>query len=332
MDTENRPKNEGSWQFRSMNANAPGLAYLSNALIDLVKQGHPIVAGSADLQYSNGLNLFATAYPERYIQFGISEQHMVSAAAGLATTGAMPYVATFASFLGLLACEQIRMDVAYCAQPVRLIGHHTGISLGFYGTSHHATEDISTMRAIADLTIVSPADGPQFAAAIRASADWPEPIYFRTGRGREPNVYAEDVSFEFGKAIVHSIGDDITIIACGMPVHSALGAVQMLADKGLSAGVIDMATIKPLDRDAILAAAAKSKCLMTAEEHNVIGGLGAAVAEVLADEGAGVRLHRHGLKDEFALIAPPTHLYEHYKLDTAGIAEVAESVVQNSRS
>jgi len=138
-------------------------------LIDLVKAGHNVVAGSADLQYSNGLNRFASAYPDRYLSFGISEQNMVSTAAGIATTGVTPFVATFASFLGLLACEQIRMDVAYGGQPVRLIGHHTGISLGFYGTSHHATEDIGTMRSVADLTVVSPSDGPQLESALLPS-------------------------------------------------------------------------------------------------------------------------------------------------------------------
>jgi transketolase len=321
---------EGSWQYRALNAVTPGLSYLSNALIDLREAGYPVVAGSADLQYSNGLNLFAKRFPERYIQFGISEQNMVTAAAGLATTGQMPFVATFASFLGLLACEQIRMDVAYCAQPVRLIGHHTGISLGFYGTSHHATEDISTMRAIADLTVVSPADGPQLASAIKASVHWPEPIYFRIGRGREPNVYEDGVPFEFGKAIVHGIGADLTIIACGLPVHPSLEAGRQLAEQGLDVGVIDMATIKPIDREAILQAAARSKRLMTAEEHNVIGGLGAAVAEVLADEGAGVKLYRHGIRDEYALIAPPTHLYNHYKLDTQGISEIAKSLISGA--
>src|SRR3990170_4369708 len=158
-----------SWQYRQLNANTPGLNYLSDALIKLAEAGHPVVAGSADLQYSNGLARFAARFPDRFIQFGISEQNMVTAAAGLATTGMVPFVATFASFLGLLCCEQIRMDVAYSAQPVRLVGHHTGISLGFYGTSHHATEDIATMRSIADLSVVSPADGPQLAAAIAAS-------------------------------------------------------------------------------------------------------------------------------------------------------------------
>ncbi|EJO27823.1 transketolase family protein [Achromobacter marplatensis] len=319
-----------SWQYRALNAVNPGLSYLSDALIELAQAGHPVVAGSADLQYSNGLNRFAQAYPDRYVQFGISEQNMVSAAAGLATTGMMPFVATFASFLGLLCCEQIRMDVAYTKLPVRLIGHHTGISLGFYGTSHHATEDISTMRALAGLTVVSPADGPQLASAIKASVDWPEPIYFRIGRGRDPQVYEDGAPFEFGRAIVHSTGRDLNIIACGITLHAALAAAEQLRQEGFSVGVIDMPTIKPLDRDAVLAAAGQARVMMTVEEHNVLGGLGSAVAEVLADAGTGTRLRRHGIYDEYSLIAPPTTLYAHYKLDATGIGEVAREVIKTS--
>lgn len=323
----NAPASPGSWQYRDLNKANPGLDFLSGALIELVEEGHPVVAGSADLQYSNGLNRFAERFPERYVQCGIAEQNMVSMAAGLATTGQMPFVATFASFLGLLCCEQIRMDVAYCAQPVRLIGHHTGISMGFYGTSHHATEDISTMRAIADLTVISPADGPQLFAAIKAAADWDQPIYFRTGRGREPDVYDKSEPVVFGRAVRHGIGRDLTIIACGICVHSAIEAARAMTADGLSVGVIDMFTIKPIDRDAVLEAAATSAVLMTVEEHNIIGGLGSAVAEVLADEGCGVRLFRHGIKDEYSLIAPPHHLYAHYKLDADGVRQVAADVL-----
>ncbi|MBW9064702.1 transketolase [Rhizobium herbae] len=323
-----RPNSPNSWHYRELNMKNPGLDHLSNGLISLVEAGRDIVAGSADLQYSNGLNRFAARFPDRYFSFGISEQNMVSAAAGIATTGTMPYVATFASFLGLLTCEQIRMDVAYCALPVRLIGHHTGISMGFYGTSHHATEDIGTMRSIADLTIVSPSDGPQLEAAIRASADHDRPIYFRTGRGREPDIYDPKADFVFGKAIEHAQGEELTIIACGLPVHPSIQVARKLNAEGRSVGVIDMATVKPLDRDAVLAAAARSKFILTIEEHNILGGLGAAVAEVLAEEGSPARLVRHGIRDEYALIAPPTHLYAHYRLDQAGIETVVREIIR----
>jgi transketolase len=322
------PQEENSWQYRAVNQLNPGLDWFSDALIELVEDGYPVVAGTADLQYSNGLVRFAEKYPDRFIQFGISEQNMVSAAAGLATTGAMPFVATFASFLALLCCEQIRMDVAYTKLPVRLIGHHTGIALGFYGTSHHATEDISTMRAIAGLTVVSPSDGPQLKAALKASVNWPEPIYFRTSRGRDPQIYSDDVTFEFGKGIEHSPGDDLTIVACGTLVHPALEAAEVLRAEGLSVGVVDMPTIKPLDQDLVRAVSERSAIVLTVEEHNVLGGLGGAIAEVMAESPSRARLVRHGIRDEYSLIGPPTHLYRHYGLDADGIAKIARTALR----
>ena len=321
------PIHPESWQYRQLNARAPGLSYLSDALCALVEAGHPVAAGTADLQYSNGLARFARRYPDRFLQFGISEQNMVSAAAGMAATGVMPFVATFASFLGLLCCEQIRMDVAYSALPVRLIGHHAGISLGFYGTSHHATEDLAILRSIAGLTVVAPADGPQLAAAIRESAGHPQPIYFRIGRGQEPTVYEEGLDFRFGQAIEHETGSDLTIIACGTMVHPSRDAVRALRASGLSVGLIDMPTIKPLDRDAVLAAAERSRVVLTVEEHNILGGLGGAVAEVMAEAGTRALLVRHGIMDEYSLIAPPTHLYRHYRLDAAGIESVVRGIL-----
>jgi transketolase len=316
-----------SWQYRQLNARAPSLSTLADSLIALTEQGHPIVACTADLQYSNGLIGFARRFPERLIQFGISEQNMVTAAAGLATTGLMPYVATFASYLALLCCEQIRTDVAYSALPVRLIGHHAGIALGFYGTSHHATEDLAITRSIADLTVVAPADGAQFAAALLASVSHNRPIYFRIARGHDPVVYPAMPPFRFGEAIVHETGEELTIIACGTMVHPAQQAVAALRAAGRSVGLIDMHTIKPLDREAVLAAAGRSRALLTVEEHNVLGGLGGAVAEVLAEAGGAPPLHRHGIKDQYSLIAPPTHLYQHYRLDAAGIEAVAREVL-----
>jgi transketolase len=326
--TMRAPLSENSWQYRGLNAITPGLDFLSDGIIALAQAGHPVVAGTADLMYSNGLVKFARAYPDRFFQFGISEQNMVTAASGMATCGLVPFVATFASFIGLLCCEQIRMDVAYSAQPVRLVGHHTGISLGFYGSSHHATEDIGAMRSIADLAVVSPADGPQLYAAIKASAQYDKPIYFRIGRGREPDVYDKDTLFAFGKGVEHMTGEDLTIIACGIAVKNALDAANAMRTEGKSVGVIDMASIKPIDREAVILAAERSKKILTVEEHNVLGGLGSAVAEVLADEGVPAKLKRHGIYDEYSLIAPPAHLYSHYRLDAAGIKSVAEALLE----
>jgi transketolase len=323
-----------TWQLGSLIDQAPVLRTLADTLADLVDEGHPIVACTADLKHSNGLVRFEERHPERFFQFGISEQNMVTAAAGMATTGLEPYVATFASFLALLCAEQIRTDVAYTGQRVRLVGHHAGITLGFYGTSHHATEDLAVTRAMAGMTVLAPADAASLAAAVRAATDWSGPIYLRLGRGREPDVYRPEQldDFEIGKAIEHGTGGDLTILATGSCVHPALEATGLLRERGYDVGLVDVHTVKPLDAEAIRRAAARSAALMTVEEHSVIGGLGGAVAEALADNGTAVPLRRHGLADTYSLIGPPTHLMRHYRLDGAGIAEVAGELLAAPRA
>jgi transketolase len=316
---------EGTWQLTDLIEQAPVLRTLADTLSDLVDAGRPIVACTADLKYSNGLSRFEARHPDRFFQFGISEQNMVSAAAGMATTGLEPFVATFASFLALLCAEQIRTDVAYPGLRVRLIGHHAGIALGFYGTSHHATEDIAITRSMAGLTVVAPADAASLAALLRAADEWPEPIYFRIGRGREPDVYTagEAQQIRIGTAVEHALGRDLTLLATGSMVHPSLEAAAGLRRAGHDVGVVDLHTVKPLDLAALARASGHSRRLMTVEEHNVVGGLGGAVAEALADMGASVPLRRHGIQDEYSLIGPPTHLLHHYRLDAEGIAAVA---------
>ncbi|MHB1537683.1 MAG: transketolase family protein [Solirubrobacteraceae bacterium] len=322
-----------SWTLLDLLDQAPGLHALSDTLVELVEGGAPIVALTGDLKYSNGLVRFAERFPERFFNMGISEQNMVSAAAGMATLGFTPFVADFASFLPLLCCEQIRTDVAYSQLPVRLIGHHAGITLGFYGTSHHATEDLSITRAIAGLTVVCPTDAAMLSAAIRASVAWREPIYFRIGRGREPDVYGERElrGFEFGRAIWHHHGGEAVVIATGSMVAPAREAVSRLRAQGSDVGLVDMHTIKPIDRQAILMAAAPGSPIVTVEEHSVIGGLGAAVAEVLAEKGSRARLRRWGMPDAYSLIGPPTHLYRHYGLDAGGIESVIREELGSDR-
>lgn len=325
---------EQSWTLLDLLDQAPGLLALSDTLVEVTQDGAPIVALTGDLKYSNGLVRFAEQFPERFFNMGISEQNMVSAAAGMATAGFTPFVADFASFLALLCCEQIRTDVAYSQLPVRLIGHHAGITLGFYGTSHHATEDLSIMRSIAGLTVVCPTDAAMLAASVRASVGWEEPIYFRIGRGREPDVYDERAlrGFEFGRAIWHYRGRDAVVISAGSMVAPSLEAVRKLREEGHDVGLIDMPTIKPIDRQAILMAAAAGTHVITVEEHNITGGLGAAVAEVLAEKGSRARLYRHGIPDVYSLIGPPTHLYRHYRLDAGGIEAVIKERLAGERA
>jgi transketolase len=323
--SESIPLRPGTWQLESLIDQAPVLQTLADTLADLADEGAPVVVCTADLKHSNGLVRFERRHPDRFFQFGISEQNMVSAAAGMATTGLEPYVATFASFLALLCAEQIRTDVAYTGQRVRLVGHHAGISLGFYGTSHHATEDLAVTRSMAGMTVIAPADASALAALVRAAGDWPGPIYFRIGRGREPDVYTPEqaAGMAIGSAVEHALGGDLTIIATGSSVHPSLEAARALVADDLDVGVIDMHTVKPLDAAAVARAASHSRRLMTVEEHNVLGGLGGAVAEALTEAGAPVPLLRHGMHDEYGLIGPPTHLYRHHRLDAAGIAAAA---------
>jgi transketolase len=248
---------------------------------------------------------------------------MITAAAGMASTGLIPFAGTFASFAALLGMEQIRTDCAYPRMPVRILAHHSGISLGFYGTSHHALEDLAAMRAIAGLTVACAADGNQLRAMLRASLEVPGAMYLRLGRGRDPEVYpAVPENFAFGRAARLREGRDATIIATGSQVHPALLAADILAGQGRSVRVVDMHTIKPLDIGEIVAAATQTAAVVTVEEHNIIGGLGGAVAEVLADRRLAVRFRRHGIYDEYALIGPPSDLYAHYRLDGPGIAAV----------
>ncbi len=310
-----------SWKLESLLQQAPGLESLSNTLIELTENGVPIVVGTADLKYSNGLVRYQERYPDRFFQFGISEQNMVSAAAGMASVGLQPFVATFASFMSLLCVEQMRTDTAYTNLPVRLISHHAGFTLGFYGSSHHATEDLAISRSIANMTVLAPADALQLRYLLRESVHVPGPVYIRMGRGREPDVYtdAEAGKTRIGKAITHYTGRDITVVATGTMVHPAREAVLALRQEGIDAGLVDMHTIKPLDAEAIEGLASETRCLLTVEEHNVLGGLGGAVAEVIAGLGLPVRLVRHGVEDRYVPVGPPTHLYRHLKLDAEGI-------------
>jgi transketolase len=316
-----------TWDLPTSTRLAPYLNW-GQALAEL-GQDHPeIVVLTADLKHANRLYDFERAHPDRFFNLGIAEKNMVSAAAGLAAAGLLPYVATYASFIGLLCAEQIRTDVCYPGLPVRILAHHAGITMGFYGSSHHATEDLAIMRSFAGLTVFGTVDPHLAEVALRASVSHPGPIYFRLGRGREKPVYSQPpADFAFGRAITVRKGHDAAILATGLPLGAALEAAETLvAEDGLSVRVVDVHTVKPIDVEAVLAAAATG-IVLTVEEHNVIGGLGSAVAEVLAEAGARCRFRRHGLPDEYALIGPPLALYAHYGLDTAGIARALRELV-----
>ena len=292
---------------------------LGEELADLADRDPRIAVMTADLASANRTIEFKERHPERFFNFGIAEKNMVTAAAGMAASGQIPFAASFASFLGILCAEQIRTDCAYPNLPVRLVAHHSGISMGFYGTSHHSLEDLGMMRTIAGLTVVCATDAALLRSILRGSIDHPDPIYIRLGRGRDPCVYdAPPSDFEFGKAIRLREGKDVTLIATGAQVHPTLSAAAKLAARGIQSRVLDMHTISPLDKAEVRAAAAETDAILTIEEHNITGGLGSAVAEVLVDCDR-LPFARHGIPDEFAPIGPPAALYAYYRLDSDGI-------------
>jgi transketolase len=294
-------------------------------LADIADTDDRIVVLAADLASANRTVDFQRRHPDRFVNVGIAEKNMVTVAAGMAACGLIPYAATFASFAALLCCEQIRTDCAYPGLPVRVIGHHSGMSMGFYGTSHHALEDLGMMRTIADLTVVCATDANQLRALLQASVNHPGAMYLRLGRGRDPMVYPEPPVVTIGRAIRLRNGEDLTLIATGSEVRPALDAAELLAADGISTRVLDMHTIKPLDHRAVIAAAHDTGGILTVEEHNITGGMGSAVAEVLSEAGIAVPFRRHGIADLHVEIGPPKALYSHYLLDAAGIAETARA-------
>jgi transketolase len=295
-------------------------------LADMADERDDIVLLTADLRTSNRGTDFRDRHPDRFFDLGIAEQNMVSVAAGLAACGYVPYVSTFAAFVSLLCAEQLRTDLAYPGLPVRVLAHHAGISLGFYGTSHHAVEDIAVTRAMAGMTVVAPCDGAILRSVLRSTVDHPGPVYFRLGRGGDAPVYDDPPEVPLGGMVRLRDGRDLAIVATGIGVAAALAAARDLTRDGIDAAVYDAVFLKPLD-EAAIAAASATGALLTVEEHNVIGGLGAAVAEVIARRQLDVAFATVGLPDAHALIAPPTHLYRHYGLTPEGVAEAARKVL-----
>lgn len=325
------PAHDKSWDMARSEQLAQA-AVAGNVLADMADADDRIAVLTADLKFSNRTVDFERRHPDRFVNVGIAEQHMVTMAAGMATFGYVPYVATFASFVGLLCAEQLRTDLAYPGLPVRVLAHHAGISLGFYGTSHHATEDLGLLRAMANMTVIGPCDAASTERALRTTVDHDGPIYFRVGRGRDVDVYDAEQAAAWTPGTIATLrdGGDLAIVANGVLVAPALEAARRLADEdGVEATVLDAHTIRPFDAETLCHVAERTKTLLVAEEHNVVGGLASACADALVDNGVGgVRMHRLGMPpDEYALIGPPTHLYRHYGMDADGIAARARELL-----
>ena len=269
-------------------------------------------------------------YPDRVLDTGIQEMNMVTIAAGLAKEGYIPFVQTFGPFLCVRALDQIHNDVAYNDFPVRLIGTHAGLSSG-YGPTHNTIVEFAIMGALPNMTMVAPCDANQAKKLLRKSLDYKGPIYIRIPRGEEPAVYAEDYDYDYeiGKAIVINEGKDLTLIATGMAVYNCVQAARELEKQGYDIGVIDMHTIKPIDKEAIVAAAKRTGKIITVEDHNIVGGLGSRVADVLLEEGVCAKLKKVGIPDTFAEIGYPEELYPYYGLDVDGIVKTAKEFLKD---
>ena len=300
------------------------------ALKEIGGKNEQIVVLDADLSKSTKTNVFAKAYPQRFFNVGIAEQNLVGTAAGLAASGKTPFVSTFAMFAAGRAFEQIRNSVCYPKLNVKVAATHAGLTVGEDGASHQAIEDVSLMRSLPNMTVLVPADEEETRQAIAWAAAYQGPVYIRLGRMSVDNVSPEGYVFAPAKAAVLTEGNDVALIANGVMVLAALEAAKMLAAEGIQARVINMASVKPLDEAAVVSASKETGAIVTCEEHSIIGGLGSAVAEVLAEQ-APAPLERVGVKDTFGESGKPKELLAKYGLTAADVAEAARRVVARKK-
>lgn len=290
-----------------------------------------IIVMDADLTKSTMTNVFAAKYPQRFINCGIAEGNMMATAAGIASTGKTVFAASFAMFSTGRAYEQVRNSIGYPKLNVKVVGTHAGVTVGEDGASHQCIEDVALMRAIPGMVVVSPADGVETAAAVRAIADYNGPVYLRLSRLAMPVIFDESTyKFELGKGTVIKDGSDVTIIATGLLLHEAMKAEKMLAEQGISVRFVNMHTIKPLDVNIVVLSAQKTGAVVCVEEHSVIGGLGSAVCETLA-KNCPVPVEIVGVEDTFGRSGKPDQLLEHFELTAPYIVEKVKKVLERKR-
>lgn len=287
-----------------------------------------IVVLDADLSKSTKTDTFLKEYPDRFFNIGIAEANMMAIAAGMATCGKTVFASTFAIFAALRACEQVRNSICYPKLNVKIGATHAGISVGEDGASHQTVEDMAIMRSLPNMTVICPCDGVETRAAVKAAIDVKGPVYLRLGRLALPEIYQQDnFNFELGKGIQLKDGGDVTIIATGLMVYKSLEAAEMLKAQGIDARVIDMHTVKPIDQEIIIKAAKETGAIVTAEEHNIIGGLTGAVSEVLV-QNYPVPLKAVAIKDTFGKSGKPDELFVEYGLTPENIVKQAIEVLK----
>jgi len=296
------------------------------ALVELGEQNKDFIVLDADLAAATKTGMFKKAFPERFYDCGIAESNMMGIAAGIATTGKKVIVSSFAMFAAGRAFEQIRNSIGYPHLNVVIGATHAGISVGEDGATHQCCEDIALMRTIPGMTIINPADATEAKKAVFASIENDGPVYIRFGRLAVPIIFDDDYNFEIGKGVELKEGNDVTIIATGLMVAEAMEAYELLKAEGINARIINMATIKPLDKDIVIKAAKETGAIVTAEEHSVIGGLGSAVSEVLCEE-CPVPVLKLGVNDTFGKSGPAVQLLDEFGLRAKNIAEMAKKAI-----
>ena len=301
-----------------------------DALVELGEQNPNVVVLDADVSKATKTSLFAKRFPDRFINCGCAEANMMNVAAGISLSGLIPFATSMATFASLRALDQIRNTICYPKLKVSIVGTHGGITVGEDGPTHQVTEDIAVMRSLPNMTVVVPADATQTRKAVFAVADYPGPVYVRLGRPPIPVITPEDLLFEIGKAQVLREGNDLAILACGIMVEKALHAAERLEDKGISALVVNVHTIKPIDARTVTQAARSTKHVVVAEVGNIVGGLRSAVLEVLAANGLPTHVAAVGIKDTFAESGGPEELLEKYELAAENIVVAAEKVLKES--
>lgn len=300
-----------------------------NALVELGKVYKNLVVLDADLAGATKTNVFKKAFPDRHIDCGIAEANMTGIACGLATTGMIPFMSSFAMFATGRNFEQVRNSIGYPHLNVKIGASHAGITVGEDGATHQCNEDIALMRTIPGMTVIVPSDDIEAKAAVKAAAEYVGPVYLRFGRSATKVFNTKpDYKFVFGKGIKLFDGDDITIISTGICVNFCLEAAKLLKNDGINADVINIHTIKPIDREIILESAKKTHKVFTAEEHSIIGGLGDAVLDVLSEYNI-AKVHKHGIKDTYGHSGSADKLLEEYKLDTNGIYNEIKNFINN---
>lgn len=306
----------------------PNLEVFAETLLELAQQDDNIMVVTSDSRGSGKLVPFGEALPQQIVEVGIAEQHLVGMAAGLASAEKIVFAVSPACFLTARALEQIKNDLAYSDRPVKAVGISAGVSYGALGSTHHSLHDYAALQAINNIDIVTPADNFETRAAIRASINHPRPLYLRFGKKPLPHLHSADTEFEIGKAIPLSQGQDVTFLAMGETVYRAVLAQQELAKQGISAGVISIHSLKPLDEAAILTAARDCDALITVEEHSVYGGLGSTVAALLLENGLHNRFKIVGIPDEYTVTGSQAEIFEHYGISAEGLTQTARNLLR----